>query len=131
MGVGSGQNYVTGLRETVKALENLGAEVADLKEVMGTIATYGAEIASSKAPRGRTGRLKASIRGNKAKGKALITAGRANVPYAGPINYGWPRRGIKPDRFMQDADRELGPRAIALYEEGINDLIDRTGLGQT
>lgn len=128
MGVGSGRNYVTGLRETVKALEQLGAEVADLKEVMGTIATYGAEIAERFAPRGRTGRLKSSIRGNKAKGKAVITAGRATVPYAGPINYGWPRRGIKPDRFMQDADHELGPRAIALYEEGINDLIHEKGL---
>lgn len=129
MGVGSGSNYVTGLRETVKALEQLGADVGDLKEVMGAIAEFGADIAESKAPRGRTGRLRASIRGNRAKGKAVILAGRAAVKYAGPINYGWPRRGIKPDHFMQDADRELGPRAIALYEEGINDLIDRTGLG--
>lgn len=119
---------VTGLNETVRALQKLGVEVTDLKDVFSGIAAEGARLASSFAPR-RTGNLAASVRGNKAKNKAVVIAGKAKVPYAGAINYGWRKRGISPAGFMQKADTALGDQAVKMLEDGIADVIRRNGLG--
>lgn len=119
--------HVSGLRETVKALQAAGVDIEDLKEAMGKIAAAAAEIAAERAPV-KTGRLRSSIRGNKAKGKAIVTAGRSRVPYAGAINYGWHKRGIKGRRFMQAADAEIGPKAVQLLEDNINTILHEKGL---
>lgn len=118
--------YVEGLRATIKSLEALGVEVEDMKEVMAEIASDAARVASQHAP-SRTGALRASIRGNRAKGKAVVTAGKARVPYAGAINYGWRKRGIRGVGFMQAADRVVGPRAVEMLEQGINRRIQDRG----
>lgn len=116
-----------GLNRTVRALQQFGVEVSDLKEVFAGIADEGAQLAAQYAPR-RSGRLAGTVRGNKAKNKAVVIAGRARVPYAGAINYGWPKRGIKPVLFMQRADRELAPRAVQMLEDGLQDAARKAGL---
>lgn len=118
---------VEGLNKTLTALQRFGAEAQDLKDVMGAIAAEGARLASSFAPK-RSGRLAATVRGNKAKAKAIVIAGRARTPYAGAINYGWPRRGIHPALFMQRADKALAPRAVDMLEKGLDDVIRKVGL---
>ena len=105
----------------------LGLEVDDLKDAFSSIAREGAERASARAPH-RTGRLAGSIRGNRAKSKAVVAAGRAAVPWAGPINYGWPARNMSGSGFMQRADEEMRPIAIQRLEEEINRKIRRKGL---
>lgn len=119
---------VTGLNSTVRALEKLGLDVDDLKAAFGPIAAEAADIAAGYAPR-RTGALAASIRGNRSKNKAVVAAGRARVPYAGPINYGWKKRGINPSGFMQKADEEMQPKALDMLEDAIGSAIRRRGLG--
>lgn len=118
---------VTGLSAVVRGLKALGLEVEDLKQAFSRIAQEGADSAESHAPK-RSGRLASSIRGNRAQSKAVVTAGRASVPYAGPINYGWPKRGIAASGFMQEADREMQPIAIQRLEEEINRQIKAKGL---
>ncbi len=120
---------VTGLNETVRSLQRLGVEVDDLKDVMADIAAEGARLAGQYAPR-RSGRLGGTIRGNRAKAKAVVTAGRAQVKYAGPINYGWKKRNIAPALFMQKADAALAPEAVKKLEAGIEKLINGLGLKQ-
>lgn len=119
--------YVTGLSGVVRALLELGLEVEDLKDAFSSIADEAASKAASFAPK-RTGRLAGDIRGNRAKSKAVVTAGRASVPYAGPINYGWARHGIEPNGFMQKTDEVMQPVAIRRLEEEINRQIARRGL---
>lgn len=119
---------VEGLNKLTRALTKAGVEVDDLKDVFAGIAALGARVASSFVPQ-RSGALRATIRGNRAKSKAVVTAGRARVRYAGPINYGWQARNIAPARFMQRADGVVAPRAVELLEDGINDVINREGLG--
>lgn len=123
---------ITGLRETVKALEQLGVEVADLKEVFHPVAARAAGLIKAAAPVGKTKLLSGSIKPNNAKNKAVVRAGsKAKVPYARPLNYGWPKHGIKAMRFMQAADDNLPPNVLAeLVQDGINDLINRYGLNQ-
>lgn len=118
---------VEGLNKLTRDLQALGLDVDDLKGAFSSIAAEGAALAARYAPR-RTGALAASIRGNKAKNKAVIAAGRARVPYAGPINYGWPKRHIAPSKFMQKADLEMQPKALALLEREINQAIQKRGL---
>lgn len=104
----------------------MGLDVEDLKGAFGAIASEGAKIASAAAPR-KTGRLAGNVRGNRARSKATVTAGGASVPYAGPINYGWPKRGISAAGFMQKADQEMRPRAVQLLEDEINHAIRKRG----
>jgi hypothetical protein len=119
--------HVEGLREAVKALEAAGVEIEELKEAMGRLAAEGADAVARHAP-SRSGKLRASVRGNKAKGKAIVMAGRASVPYAGPVNYGWPKRNIRGRDFLAKADAEMGPRALQIFEDNINDIITSKGL---
>lgn len=119
---------VAGLRELVRDLEALGVQVADLKDAFGSIARQAAELASSFAPH-RTGRLAASIRGSRAKNKAVVRAGGTRAPYAGAVNYGWAARGIKPAGFMQKADRAMRPRVQHELQAAIDRLITNKGLG--
>lgn len=124
----TGGTHVEGLRETVKALEAAGVEILDLKEAMGRLAAAGADAVARHVPTG-TGKLKGSVRGNKAKGKAEVIAGRASVPYAGAINYGWPKRHIRARNFLAEADAEIGPKAVQMFEDNLNQIITEKGLG--
>jgi hypothetical protein len=119
---------VEGLAKLQRQLKAMGADLDDLKDVMARISQEGARVAAGFAPR-RTGRLARTVRGNRAARKAVVSAGRASVRYAGPINYGWPARNIKADPFMQRADAVMGPRATQMLEEGVSDLIREKGLG--
>lgn len=118
---------VEGLNKTIRELTKLGVEVDDLKDGFAEIASEGAKIASSLAPR-RKGTLAATVRGNRAKNKAVVTAGRAKVRYAGAINYGWPKRGIKASKFMQRADEQLQPKTIEMLEIALQKAIEKRGL---
>lgn len=119
--------YVSGLTAVTRALLEIGFEVDDLKGAFSSIADEGARQAASFAPK-RTRTLAGDVRGNRAKSKAVVTAGRASVPYAGPINYGWARHGIEPSGFMQKADQAMQPFALKRLEEEINKQIARRGL---
>lgn len=118
---------VTGLNAVVRALLEIGLEVDDLKDAFGSISAEGARIAAGFV-HSRSGRLAGTLRGNRAKNKAVIIAGRGRVKYAGAQNYGWPRRNIRPQRFMQRADEQLQPIAVEKLERAINEAIRRRGL---
>lgn len=118
---------VEGLREKIRALEAAGVSVTDLKEVFGGIAKDAARLAASKAPR-RTGRLAASIKGSRAKNKAVVRAGRAKVPYAGAVNYGWPARNIAGRQFMQKADKAIRPTLRPRIDTALRTLMREKGL---
>lgn len=118
---------VTGLNSVVRGLIAVGLEVDDLKDAFSEIARLGARLGSKFAPK-RSGKLAGDVRGNRARSKAVITAGRVSVPYAGPINYGWRAHGISPAGFMQRADKVLQPYALRRLEKNINRQIARHGL---
>jgi hypothetical protein len=118
---------VEGLTQVTRALTQIGVEVDDLKDAFAAISAEAAQIAASHAPR-KSGRLAGDVRGNRAKSKAVVTAGRAAVPYAGPINYGWPIRGISASGFMQKADQQMQGRAVQMLESEINKVIREKGL---
>ena len=117
---------VDGLRSLNRDLLKVGVDVEDLKDVYAEIASEGAEVAARFAP-AKTGALKATVRGNRAKGKAVVTVGRAKVRYAGPINYGWPRRNIKGAQFLAKTDEVMATKAPEMFEEGITRIFEKNG----
>lgn len=119
--------YVEGLRETVRSLEKFGVDVADLKEVFLAIGNMVAADARRLAPI-KTGRLAATIKPSKTKNKAAVRAGSKRASYAGMIQYGWPRRGIKPQPFLTTAIDSNKTKAITMMEEGLDDVITRHNL---
>lgn len=123
----SGGVRISGLTAVTRALLEIGLEVDDLKDAFSNIAARGARAAAQFAPK-RSGRLARDIRGNRARSKAVITAGRVSVPYAGPINYGWAAHNIAPNGFMQKADQVIQPWALRELERDINKQIARRGL---
>ena len=118
---------VEGLNKTVRALQQYGVEIDDLKDTFSSIAAEGAKLAAGFAPK-LSGKLSGSVRGNKAKNKAVIIAGGARVPWAGPINYGWRKRNIRPREFMQRADAALQPKLVQQLEAGLDGAARKAGL---
>jgi hypothetical protein len=123
----SGGIRVVGLKETLRDLAKLGLDVDDFKESFGSIASTGAALAASFV-RSKSGALAGTLRGNRAKNRSVVTAGRASKPYAGVQNYGWPARGIEAQEFMQRADKQLAPTLPGLLETELSDKIKRRGL---
>lgn len=118
---------VDGLNAVVRGLIAIGIEVDDLKDSFSAIAERGARAAYLLAPK-QSGTLAGDVRGNRARSKAVITAGRKSVPYAGPINYGWAAHNITANGFMQKADKVIQPYALKQLERDINRQIARRGL---
>ena len=124
----AGSVQIEGLNQKIRSLQQMGVELDDLKDVFADIAEEGAEVASSFAPV-KSGALAESIRGNRAKNKAVVTAGTARgTPYAGAINYGWPKRNIKPALFLQKADDVMSEKAEKMLIDGLDDLTNRLDL---
>lgn len=118
---------VEGLSQKVRALKAMGLEVDDLKDAFASIAEEAKARVLQHTPK-KTGKLAASVRGNRAQSKAVVRAGKAAVPYAGPINYGWAARSITPSLFMQKGDAEMQPLAVKRLEQEIEKAIRKHGL---
>lgn len=95
--------YVVGQKRFVQTMRKAGADMKELKEVNRQAANIALPAVRSLAPRGKTGRLAGSIRAGATQKAGIIRAGRKTVPYAGPINYGWPACNIRPRTFVNDA----------------------------
>lgn len=120
------QVRVEGLAPLRRQLRQLAGDVEDLKDANAAAAAVVAAAAAARAPH-RTGQLAASVRGNRAVGRATVAAGGARLPYAGPIHYGWPAHGIEPHPFITDAAEATEPIWIAAYETAITRAVEKVG----
>lgn len=114
---------VDGLGKLKRELRGLGDDLADLKDANAAAGQLVAHAAAPRAPH-RTGRLAASIRANRAAGKATILAGGARLIYAGPIHWGWPGHHIEANPFISAAATDTEPQWLPLYEANIQKVVD-------
>lgn len=117
---------VDGLRQLVRDLQELGLTVDDLKDVFATIAARGADAIAQATP-ARSGALLVSVRGNRAKSKAVVRAGGARVKYAAVVNYGWPKRNIPGQGFMQAGEARIEPELVPMLDVGIDRVLKQKG----
>jgi hypothetical protein len=74
------------------------------------------------------GRLRDTIRASGTIKSGRVRAGFVRVPYAGPIHFGWPARGIKPQPFLYDALDRRRSEVMANYERSIADIVKKYDL---
>lgn len=118
---------VKGLADLRRDLRRLGR--TDLLKAVRVGLKGSAEIVVKEArgasytPR-RTGRLAASIRAGTSGNRAVI---RSPLPYANPIHWGWPKRGIAPQPFLPRAAAIKAPVALEVLADHIDDAFRRNG----
>lgn len=115
---------VEGLGKLRRELRAVAGDLDDLKTAHATAAALVAAAAAARAPR-RSGALASSIRGNRAASRATVRGGGARVPYAGPIHWGWPDRGIPARPFVVDAAQATESVWLAAYERDVDAALDR------
>jgi hypothetical protein len=119
---------VEGDREVRRALKRLGdAAKAGLRATHAESAEIVAEAARGIVPR-RSGVLAASIRSSGQIGAGVVRAGRAAVPYAGVIHFGWAAHSIAPQPFLYDAADARTDEVLAKFHEDINKQARAAGL---
>ena len=114
---------VEGLRTLRRTLKAAGVSLQDLKEAHAAVAAVVVRNAMPDAPR-RTGALALSTRGSGQAGAAVVRAGRASVPYAGPIHWGWPKRHIKAQPWLYEAAQDSQDQWTGLYLRALQHIID-------
>jgi hypothetical protein len=110
---------VVGLKSLVRQLSALDDDAAKaIQAVNRTAAEQIASEARARAPK-RSGKLAASIRAAATKYSASVKAGGSKIPYAAPVHWGWPRRGIAPQTFLYDALDARRGEVVAAYAQGL------------
>lgn len=118
---------VVGDREAAAKFKALGFKARDLERAFRAIGGEVKRDATNLAPK-VSGLLAGNVRAGAAKTKATVYVGGARVPYAGPINFGWPARNIEAALFMQGAADNKADRAAETITNEINHLIRSVGL---
>jgi hypothetical protein len=93
-----------------------------MQRIHATVSRIVAARAASNAPK-VSGALAGSVRGSQAKTRAIVRAGGARVPYAGPIHWGWPRRNIAATFFASRAATDTEPTWLQYYMRQVKQVI--------
>jgi hypothetical protein len=94
---------VDGLNKLLRALEKLDeAAKQEFREAGKEAGKIVATEAKVQVPV-LTGRLQRTIKASSTTRGAKVMAGRATVPYAPIIHFGWPAHNIAPNRFLYRA----------------------------
>lgn len=99
-------------------------DLQDLKGAHAAAAGVVVPAAEGRAPK-VSGSLAASGRGSGTKTMAVVRFGGAAVPYANPIHWGWPARGIPANPFVSEAAQATQPTWMPLYEHAVETVLDR------
>ena len=118
------QIEVVGLKDLQKQIRKTGDE--DLKKAMKATNVVVANLVIPDAKKNvpsKSGALARSIRATNTVNYAAIRAGSAKaVPYAGPIEWGWPARGIKERKFIRKSISKNYRRIVKKYEDAIDEI---------
>ncbi|MFJ4666729.1 HK97-gp10 family putative phage morphogenesis protein [Kitasatospora purpeofusca] len=127
---------VEGLDELKRALRQL--KDSDLNKAVREVNKAAAEIvkpeARKTAPSGhrsrkdnkryKPGKLEKSITVLASANSAVVKAGSSSrVPYAGAIHFGFPRRHIRPNRFLFRAMARTSDQVSETYEREISEVL--------
>jgi hypothetical protein len=119
-----GAIQVEGAKQLRDSLKRAAVSVDDLKAAHKAVAEMIAQRSDSRAPR-RSGRLAGDVRAAGTAREAIVRVGRARVPYAGPIHWGWPARNIAPNPWLWETARNLEDRELSMYLDALQKIIDR------
>lgn len=114
---------VHGADQLRRSLKRAGDDLSDLKAVNKRVGDLVVSAARPRAPV-RSGRLAGSLRPAAAAAKVTVRAGGSNLRYAGPIHWGWPARGIRPNPFLADAAKATEAQWLDLYFAELQHIVN-------
>lgn len=114
---------IRGAATLAATLKRAGVDIGELKEANALASSIAAAYVAGSAPR-LTGALAFSVRGSARARGASVLSGTSSVPYAGPINYGWPARNINASNFMIGGVRASEGEWVAAYQADIQKVCD-------
>ena len=124
------QINVEGARELRKAIRTVQDDT--LKDQLKAANKAAAEIVAKEAKSStvpvQSGALKASIKalGSQTKGQVKVGGAKNRTKfYAGPIHFGHPGRGIKPQPFLYEAMSNEWKNVYAAYEKSMDKIVDQ------
>lgn len=115
---------VEGLDNLVRTMNRAKVDISELKEAHRAAGEIVAREAGARAPR-RSGKLAGTLRASKQARRAQVLLGRTSVPYAGPIHWGWPARGIAANPFVSEAAQHTEPVWLPLYLKDMQHALDK------
>jgi hypothetical protein len=119
---------VTGLRELRAELKRL-EKVAEWRREFRQAGLGAAAIAAAEARRRvpvDSGELLNSIRPGSTATRGYIAAGNnTRVPYAGVIEWGWPKHNIRPDPYLEPAVQAKESQIVKFYLAAVDRLAKR------
>lgn len=116
---------IEGLRDFVKALRQIDRDLPkEVRQINLDAAEEISGVAKGLVPR-RSGNLADSIRALATQRGGQVAAGKLNVPYAGPIHFGWLRHHITPQPFLYNALDSRRDKVLEAYDLQISRLLDR------
>jgi len=121
------QIKVTGSTQLQRTLRQAGVDLDELKDANEGAVKIVLARARQLVPV-RSGKLRDSLRIGVTKRAGVVRAGdnrKTGVPYAGPIHWGWPSRGIFENTFMTTAAADTEPQWSQLYERHVERLLGR------
>lgn len=119
------QVQIDGLAQLRRTLRRLGVDVQDFRNANAEAARVVATEAAARVPK-RTGALAGTIRpAEKSATRAIVRAGYARVPYAGPIHWGWPKRHIRASLFITGAAADTEPTWVDKYMRDLEAMVAR------
>jgi len=119
---------IEGAKQLQRALRQVEGGTANLKDAHDA----GAKIVEREAVRivpRRSGVLAGSLRSSGQARQGVVRAGRAAVPYAGVIHFGWAKRNIAPQPYLYDAVDSRRQEVLDAYGVDVNKVIKANGLG--
>jgi len=75
-----------------------------------------------------TGALRASVRAGASRRSGYVKVGSAKVPYAGPIQFGWPAHNIEPQDFLYSGMLRAEPAIVREFVTGLAALLRTVGV---
>jgi len=113
---------VEGARRLRATLRKAGRDLGDLKEAHAAAGRIVQAAAAAAVPR-RSGELAGTLRSSGTATQAVVRAGFARTPYAGPIHWGWPARGITAQPFIAEPAQQTEPRWILGYHRAVDQIL--------
>ncbi|WP_033493516.1 hypothetical protein [Bifidobacterium biavatii] len=116
---------VVGQKRFVQTMRKAGADMTELKGVNRQAADIALPAVKALVPKGKSGKLARSVRAGATKRAGVIRAGKSTVPYAGPLNYGWPGHHIEPMLFVNTGVARSEPAWQRPYKEFIEKTLSQ------
>lgn len=97
---------------------------AEMKQIHQELASEVVAKAQPNVPV-KSGALKTSVRSAGTVRDAIGRVGKASVPYAPAIHWGWPKRGIKGRPFLTDAAQAIEKDITDRYDREVGQMLDK------